>query len=76
MTDSKYIWVVGLAPFFFLAKVQFLVFFLIQKEVWPYRYAHNVLLVKLIINIWVRGSNFNCLSVNHGYTDRHTIRIL
>ena len=33
---------------FFVAKVPFLVIFLIQKKVWPYRYAYDVPLMTLI----------------------------
>ena len=40
------------APFFFLAKVPFWAFFLIQKGVWPYRYAYDVPLVTLILNVY------------------------
>ena len=59
----------GLAPFFFLAKVPS--FFIIQKEVWPYRHAHNVL-VTLIINIY--GFVGLTSSVNRRYTDRQIVR--
>ena len=52
------------APLFFLEKVLFLAFLKIQKGVWPYRYAHDVPLVTLILTIWVRGSNLNCSNVN------------
>ena len=45
---------VGVAPFFFVVKVQFLFcFVLIQKGVWPYKYAHDFSLVILILNIMV-----------------------
>ena len=40
------------ALFFFLEKVPFLAFFLIQKGVWPYKYAYDVPLVTLILNIY------------------------
>ena len=43
------------APFFFLVKIPFLVcvfFFKIQKGVWPYRYAYDVPLVTLLLNIY------------------------
>ena len=39
------------APFFFMAKVPFLAF-LIQKGVWSYKYANDVPLVTLILNIY------------------------
>ena len=42
----------GLAPFFFLAKVPFKNFFFNTERVWPYIHAHDVLLVTLILNIY------------------------
>ena len=39
------------APFFFLSKVPFFFFFLVLKGVWPYRYAYDVPLVTLILNV-------------------------
>ena len=47
------------AAFFFLVKVPFfvVVVFLMQKDLWPYRLAHAIPLVTLIlyIYIWVCG---------------------
>ena len=40
-------------PFFLLAKVPFLAFFLIQKGVWPYRYAYDIPFATLILNIYM-----------------------
>ena len=51
---------------YFLAKVSFSAFFVIQKGMWTYTYAHNITLVTLL----VCGSNFNLSSVNREYTDR------
>ena len=41
----------SVAPFFFSSKVPFLVF-LNMEGVWPYRHAHDVPLVILILNIY------------------------
>ena len=41
------------APSFFLAKLPFFGFFLIQKVMWPYRYAYGVPLVTVILNIYI-----------------------
>ena len=44
----------------------------VQKVMWPYRYAYDVPLVALILNIyiyiWVCGSDFNRSSINHRQT--------
>ena len=74
-TDSKYIWVCGSRSIPFSGKSTIFDFFLMQKGVCSYRHAHDIPPVALIVNtyiyiyIWVRGSNFNCSSVNRGYTD-------
>ena len=40
-------------PFLFLTRVPFWAFFFkIQKGVWPYRYAYDIPLVTLILNIY------------------------
>ena len=44
------------APFFFLAKVQFLAFLFNTERVWPYKDAYDVPLVTLILNIYGSSS--------------------
>ena len=63
------------APFFFWQKYRFCLFgFLIQKGVWPYRYAYDIPLVTLILNIY--GFVGLTSSVNRGFRDRQIIRTL
>ena len=68
------------APFFFLAKVPFLfvvVFFgsvfFIKKGVWPYKYADDIPMVTLILNIY--GILGLTSSMNTGHTDRRKDRL-
>ena len=60
-----------LAPFFFLGK-DTIFSFLIQEGVWPYRYAHVIPLVTLILKIY----GFGFVGLIAGYTDRQTDKLV
>ena len=62
----------SVAPFFLSSRSTIFGFFIIQKGVWPYRYAEDIPLVTLILNIY-RFVGLTS-SVNRGYTDRQTDR--
>ena len=72
----------GLVPFFYGKST---IFGIIEyRKGCGHRYAHDVPLVTLILNIWVRGFNFKCelgtqtdglfaLNSIDAYTSRHTL---
>ena len=54
-----------LVAFFFLVKHQFWLICLVHKGVCHIDLLKKIPLVTLILNIWVHGSIFNPLSMNH-----------